>query len=49
VRSPRSNQNKLLKEIGLYNAYVPDGGNEGSKVAIPTSISIFISYEVKIL
>ena len=32
-----------------YNAYVPEGGNEGERKATPTSISIFDSYDMKTL
>ena len=32
-----------------YNVYVLEGGNEGGRVATPTSFSIFDSYDKKIL
>ena len=31
------------------NAYIAEGGNEGGRVATPTSISIFDSYDMKSL
>ena len=41
---------KIFAQGGLFmkqNANVPEGGNEGGKVATPTSISIFDSYGMK--
>ena len=32
-----------------YNAYVPEGGNEGGRIAIPTSITFFNYYDMKSL
>ena len=42
----------MFAQGGLFmkqNAYVPEGGNEGGRVATPTSISIFDSYDMKSL
>ena len=42
----------MFAQGGLFmewNAYVPEGGNEEERVATPTSISIFDSYDMKTL
>ena len=33
----------------MYNAYVPEGGNEGGREATPTSFSMFDFYGIKAL
>ena len=43
---------KMFAQGGLYmrqNAYVPEGKNQGGRVATPTSFSISASYDMKSL